>query len=293
MSSTNNLELILDKVKLLKPIDNPPESPGKQWAIPVSRINAAPSGFNVNIKIVPPILFHSVNYISIFEFSEIDQNTKYLDLYVARNKSPYRVKINKIIYNEFMSKVPPRMAEAFNIFIFKLIEAAGTIYVDDHTLKYLKTGHWREFTTTEELTKNNLGIWSRISDSGKKVCPRCKSHFWVNLVLEESKNRTICRNCESRQKGEALRKLTRGFKDYLHNRANQWIEKKMTEIQAFEKYFSGKAILDLSTEDIFKYIKSCDQPDSESMSENNRRIIIKEFFEYCFSNGLVDKNPLE
>ena len=91
MDTSIRFEDVQNNIRILKPLENMPDLPGKQWAIKVNSLSVAPGGLRTDLPNVSPVLFQDINYISIFEIVEHAVNSKYFDLYVARQQHPYRV----------------------------------------------------------------------------------------------------------------------------------------------------------------------------------------------------------
>ncbi|MBD3308181.1 rhomboid family intramembrane serine protease, partial [candidate division KSB3 bacterium] len=102
------------------------------------------------------------------------------DLFLAGQSRPYRIASNRIAYPEFFSQLHASSLDNFRQFIMYIISNIDSVYVDQGTLTFLKTGKPRVFPSQEELGIHQKIFWKQIMGAVRFQCGKCGEVYWID-----------------------------------------------------------------------------------------------------------------
>lgn len=195
MAQNVTLNDVSSKLRIVQP--KPPgdalvSTAGKQ----TSRVTPMENGINLNRTDGGLIEYHDISMVCAFRL-DIDPDTWYLDVFVYKQPGAFRISHKVITYRQFLSEVSPRSKDSFYAFLLHLISQIDSVYVDDHTLNFLKTkkiASFPDFALFEDYTRQ---LWHQIASWMTFTCDQCDEIYWVDdAKIPESGAKTKCVKCQ-------------------------------------------------------------------------------------------------
>ena len=162
-----------------------------------SRVTPLENGINLNRTDGGLIEYADISMIGVFRL-DIDPDTWYLDVFVYKQPGAFRISHKVITYRQFLSEVSPRSKDSFFAFLLHLISQTDSVYVDDHTLNFLKTKKivsFPDFKLFEDYTRQ---LWHQIVSWMTFTCDQCGEIYWVDdAKIPENGAKTKCVKCQN------------------------------------------------------------------------------------------------
>lgn len=196
METSMKLEQIREKLRIIKP--KPPEGgvPATK-AYQTSRVTALEDGLNLNRSDGGIIKYPDISLLMAFRLDS-DPDTWYIELFVYGHPLPFRLPQKAINYRQFLPEVGQRSKDNFTAFLFYLIEQVDSVYVDDHTLEFLKSGKIVSFPDFKYLEDYSRQIWFQLMSWMKFQCDKCGEVYWVDdAKVSPQGAKTKCTKCQN------------------------------------------------------------------------------------------------
>ncbi len=196
MAQAPTFESMKSTLKLVKP-KNPPKDAPKTRAHQSTRVTAMEDGINLNRKDGGYITFQDISMLVTFQLDS-DPDTWYIDLFVYGHAFPFRLSQKAINYRQFLPQVAQRSKDNFTAFLLYLLDQIDSVYIDDNTLEFLKTGKivgYPDFQLFEEYTRR---LWFQLISWMKFHCEKCGEVYWVDeSKVTEQGAKTKCIKCQN------------------------------------------------------------------------------------------------
>jgi predicted Zn finger-like uncharacterized protein len=176
-----------------------------------------PGGMDLKRPSEKPVLFCDIYLICIAQIQEIIQRVKqvkkrggkveYLksedrrelivaDLFIGGKSRPYRIMSDRIDYSQFFSKPLESSLDNFRQYILYIISNIDSVYLDQGTLNFLKTGKARAFSSQNDLEVHEKILWKQLMGAVRFQCENCWEVYWVDGgKIPEVGARTKCTTC--------------------------------------------------------------------------------------------------
>ncbi len=196
MEPSLKLEQIREKLRIVKP--KPPEGDAPATkAYQTSRVTAMDDGLNLNRSDGGIIKYADVSLLMAFRL-DIDPDTWYIELFVYGHPMPFRLPQKAINYRQFLPEVSQRSKDNFTAFLYYLIEQTDSVYVDDHTLEFLKSGKIVSFPDFKFFEDYSRQIWFQLISWMKFQCDNCGEVYWVDdAKISPQGAKTKCTKCQN------------------------------------------------------------------------------------------------
>ena len=103
------------------------------------------------------------------------------DLYLSGRSRPYRFTSNQIAYPKFFpSNLQANSLENFRQFIQFIIAQLSSVYVDQYTMDYLRSGKVHTFTSQENIAIHQKILWKQLKGAVRLTCGKCAASYWVD-----------------------------------------------------------------------------------------------------------------
>lgn len=204
------------RMKLVPDVD----APGKYQILSIDPLDAhkvlpAPGGLDLKRPREEPIPFDRISVISVFQLNEAEkpsssspkakrmpepmedsQEVISADLFVIGQSRPYRIASNKIAYAQFFSNIQMSSLDNFRQFILYVISKIDSVYVDQGTIQFLKTGKPKAFNDNNDLKLHEKMFWKQLCGAVRFHCDRCYEVYWIDgNKIPENGARTKCAKC--------------------------------------------------------------------------------------------------
>ncbi len=153
----------------------------------------------------PPVLFEKIYVICVFQLNEPtssksahfsdSQEVIYADLFLAGESRPSRIASNNVVYSQFFQQVQQSSLNNFRQFILYLISHLYSVYVDQATLKFLKTGKPRIYDPAELKIHEKI-FWKQLRGVVRAQCEHCDAIYWIDgKKIPQGGAKTTCQKC--------------------------------------------------------------------------------------------------
>jgi len=209
---------IQKRIKFVQETDAPPKyKVGLVAPIEANKVSPAPGGIDLNRPTDKPLLFRDIYVICVAQVIKITQRVKQVkkrgkgveqvkynekrevlvaDIFIAGKSRPYRIAIDKIIYTQFFSKPLQSAFDNFRQFILYLISQIDSVYLDQGTLKYLKTGKPQAFSEQHDFAVHEKIFWKQLIGAVRFQCENCWEVYWADgNKVPEAGAQTKCTKC--------------------------------------------------------------------------------------------------
>jgi membrane associated rhomboid family serine protease len=182
-----------------------------------NKVLPVPGGMDLKRPSEKPVLFCDIYLICIAQIQEIIQRVKqvkkrggkveYLksedrrelivaDLFIGGKSRPYRIMSDRIDYSQFFSKPLESSLDNFRQYILYIISNIDSVYLDQGTLNFLKTGKARAFSSQNDLEVHEKILWKQLMGAVRFQCENCWEVYWVDGgKIPEVGARTKCTTC--------------------------------------------------------------------------------------------------
>jgi len=196
MESSVTFEQIREKLRIIKP--KPPEGdvPATK-AYQTSRVTAMDDGLNLNRSDGGIIKYADISLLLAFRLDS-DPDTWYIELFVYGHPLPFRLPQKAINYRQFLPEVGQRSKDNFTAFVLYLLDQVDSVYVDDHTLEFLKSGKITSFPDFKFLEDYSRQLWFQLVSWMKFQCEKCGEVYWVDdAKISPQGAKTKCTKCQN------------------------------------------------------------------------------------------------
>ncbi|PID58793.1 hypothetical protein CSB45_01990 [candidate division KSB3 bacterium] len=195
MAHTLTLEDVRQKLKLVKAGDVGKNTPVTK-AYSSTRVTALEDGFYLNRPDGGTIHYSEMSLLLVCRLDS-DPDDWFVDVFVYGQAAPFRLSQNIINYRQFLPEISQRSKDNFFRFVLLLIERSDSIYIDENTLKFLKTTtpvSYPDFKLFEEYTRH---IWGQLLHWMKFQCDSCGEVYWVDdAKVSPDGAKTKCIKCQ-------------------------------------------------------------------------------------------------
>ena len=128
---------------------------------------------------------------------ESTQEVILLDLFLKGQSRPYRIMSNRIAYTQFFSSnLQSNSFDNFRQFVLYTISNLYSVYVDQPTMNFLKTGKAKNFSSPEELAIHEKILWKQLRGAERFVCAQCFEVYWIDgTKIPVNGAKTKCAKC--------------------------------------------------------------------------------------------------
>ena len=127
---------------------------------------------------------------------ESTQEAILADLFLKGQSRPYRIASNRIAYPKFFSNLQSNSFDNFRQFILYTLSNLDSVYVDQYTVKFLKTGKPWTFSSQEELAIYEKILWKQLRGAVRFVCEQCLEAYWIDgTKIPTDGAKTKCAKC--------------------------------------------------------------------------------------------------
>lgn len=196
MEPSLKVEQIREKLRIIKP--KPPEGdvPATR-AYQTSRVTAMDDGLNLNRSDGGIIKYTDISLLVTFRL-DVDPDTWYVELFVYGHPMPFRLPQKAINYRQFLPEVSQRSKDNFTDFVFYLLDQVDSVYIDEHTLEFLKSGKIVSFPDFKFLEDYSRQIWFQLMSWMKFQCDNCGEIYWVDdAKISPQGAKTKCAKCQN------------------------------------------------------------------------------------------------
>jgi len=195
MAQALTLQAIQPKLRVVNPKPAEKDTPLTK-AYQSSRVTSLEGGLNVNLKNGGLIKYADISMLLAFRL-DIDPDTWYLELFVYGQPQPFRLPQKAINYRQFLPDLAQRSKENFQAFLLYLINQAGSVYVDEQTLEFMRSGKiatYPDYALFEDYTRQ---LWFQLSTWMKFQCDNCGEVYWVDdAKISPQGAKTKCVKCQ-------------------------------------------------------------------------------------------------
>jgi predicted Zn finger-like uncharacterized protein len=195
MASSLTLKEISPKLRSIQP-KPAGDAAVSTAAYETARVTPLEHGINLNRTDGGLIDYEDISMLFAFQL-DTDPDTWYLDLFVYRQPGAFRISHKVITYRQFLSEVSQRSKDSFYAFILYLISQTDSVYIDDHTLDFLKTRKIARFPDFALVEAHTGQLWHQIVSWMTFTCEQCDEIYWVDdAKIPESGAKTKCVKCQ-------------------------------------------------------------------------------------------------
>lgn len=196
MAASVTLKDVSQKLRMVKP--KTPEGEGVSTAAyQTTRVTALENGINLNRPDGGLILYTDMSMLVTFQLDN-DPETWYLDVFVYGNPGAFRISQKAINYRQFLPELAQRSKDNFFAFLLHLIDHTDSIYIDDHTLEFLKTQKIISFPDFKFVENYTRQLWFQVVAWMKFACELCGEIYWVDdAKISDQGAKTKCVKCQN------------------------------------------------------------------------------------------------
>lgn len=136
----------------------------------VSRTFSHPDGLIFEGSNPNPVPYKNLRFMTIFKF-ESDADLS-LDLFVAGEMRPYRLKSSRIAYGDFVDKPVVKTQENFRQFVHHLFSVAPLLHTDKEGQLFMDGAKPKVFLNEITLNAYEKEIWSKLMDMNVDLIPK-------------------------------------------------------------------------------------------------------------------------
>ncbi len=195
MAHPFTLENVRQKLRIVKPKVLPDAAPVTQ-ASQTTRVTAMDDGLNLNRHDGGIVKYTDISLLLAFRL-DTDPDTWYIELFVYGQPKPFRLSQKTINYRQFLPEISQRSKDNFSTFFLYLIDRTDSVYVDENTLEFLKSGKmvgYPDFKLFEDYTRQ---LWFQLISWMKFCCDHCGEIYWVDdAKVSPQGAKTKCVKCQ-------------------------------------------------------------------------------------------------
>jgi len=196
MAHPLTLDDIRQKLRIVKPQTAGKDVPAT-GAYQTTRVTALEDGLNLNRQDGGLVKFSDISLLLAFRLDS-DPDTWYMELFVYGQETPFRLSQKVINYRQFLPQISQRSKDNFSAFFLYLINKTDSVYIDEHTLEFLKSRKiisYPDFQLFEDYTKQ---LWFQLISWMKFQCDQCGEVYWVDDAKVSPKGaKTKCVKCQN------------------------------------------------------------------------------------------------
>jgi predicted Zn finger-like uncharacterized protein len=170
-----------------------------------NKVVPSENGLDLKRLSEPPVLFEKISVICVFQLSESmspkseifsdSQEVIYADLFLAGESRPYRIASNNVVYSQFFQHVQKNSLNNFRQFILYIISHLYSVYVDQATLTFLKTGKSKSYAEAELRIHEKI-FWKQLRGVIQARCEHCDAIYWIDgRKIPKGGANTKCQKC--------------------------------------------------------------------------------------------------
>jgi predicted Zn finger-like uncharacterized protein len=214
---------IQQRIKLVPEGDAPTKYQVASVApIEANKVLPAEEGLDLKRPSEAPILFQDIYVICVFQMKEekpkpqqsrrkrkrdqgsvgfhFSEEVILADLFVVGKSRPYRIASNLVPYPQFFENLQSNSLANFRQFVLYIISQIDSVYIDQATMRFLKTGKPRMFLSKEDLAIHEKIFWKQLKGAVRFQCEQCAEVYWIDgMKIPENGAKTQCAKC-----GQAL-----------------------------------------------------------------------------------------
>lgn len=196
MAHPLTLDDVRQKLRIVKPQSAGKDVPATR-AYQTTRVTALENGLNLNRQDGGLVKFSDISLLLAFRLDS-DPDTWYMELFVYGQETPFRLSQKAINYRQFLSQISQRSKDNFYTFFLYLINKTDSVYIDEHTLEFLKSRKiisYPDFQLFEDYTRQ---LWFQLISWMKFQCDQCGEVYWVDDAKISPKGaKTKCVKCQN------------------------------------------------------------------------------------------------
>ncbi len=160
------------------------------------KVGPAADGIHFHRLGEDPVRFHEIYAICVSQLSTIGSGRIFADFFVARKSRPYRIHSGQIAYATFLAKPTASSVSNFRHFILSIAARIDSVYVDQGTYDFLKTGRPRVYSNQDDLETEERQFWARIMGKVRCRCDQCDQVYWLDgRKVPPAGVRARCKKC--------------------------------------------------------------------------------------------------
>ena len=196
MQAALSLDLIREKLRIIKP-KTPDAGVPATRAYQAGRVTAMDDGLNMNRPDGGIIKYADISMILTFRL-DIDPDTWYIELFIYGQPMPFRLPLKAINFRQFLPEVSQRSKENFTAFLLYVVTQCDSVYVDEHTLEFLKSGKILGFPDFKFFEDYSRQLWFQLVSWMKFECENCGEVYWVDdAKISAQGAKTKCTKCQN------------------------------------------------------------------------------------------------
>ena len=198
------------RVKLVKEIADQGKYSIKSVA-PLTARQVLPVSGGITLKrgSEPPVLFRDIYAIFIAQLPEEQEEVRarksgrqdvarvlVMDIFLAGQARPYRLRNDQVAYPQFLSKTRQNSVENFRQFLLHIITQIDSVYLDQGTVAFLKSGDIPQFSGQQAVETHERNLWQQLAGAVRFHCDQCWEVYWVDShKIPEKGAKTKCAKC--------------------------------------------------------------------------------------------------
>jgi predicted Zn finger-like uncharacterized protein len=196
MAYPPTLKDVTPKLRIVKP-KAPGEKTVSTTAYQTTRVTALDNGINLNRQDGGLIQYADISLLVAFQL-DVDPDTWYIDLFVYGQPGSFRLSQKAINYRQFLPEISQRSKDNFYTFLLHLISQTDSVYVDQHTLDFLKSKKMTSYPDFKLAENHTSQLWHQIISWMKFQCDQCGEVYWVDETKVTAQGaKTKCVKCQN------------------------------------------------------------------------------------------------
>lgn len=209
------------RIKFVQETAAPAKYPVRSVApLEANKVLPGPGGMNLKRPSDPPVRFEDIYVICVAQVTETTQRVKQVvkskhgkrkkdyvksdekhellmaDIFIGGQSRPYRLASDRIAYPQFFEKPLANSIDNFRQFILYMISHIDSVYLDQGTVNFLKTGKARMFSSPDDLQIHEKTFWKQLCGAVRFQCENCWEVYWVDgRKIPEAGVQTKCTRC--------------------------------------------------------------------------------------------------
>jgi len=124
------------------------------------------------------------------------QEVIFADIFLGGQSRPYRIASNHIAYPDFFKDLQTNSYANFRQFILYLLSNVASVYVDQYTIDFLKSGKTMRFPNIDDLELHEKRIWKQLRGATRAMCKQCAAVYWIDSAKVPAGGGTVkCSAC--------------------------------------------------------------------------------------------------
>ncbi len=108
------------------------------------------------------------------------QEVIFADIFLGGQSRPYRIASNHIPYRDFFPNTQANSFDNFRQFLLYLLSNVASIYVDQQTVAFLKSGKTTRFASDGEAELHEKRVWKQLRGAERAICEQCAAVYWLD-----------------------------------------------------------------------------------------------------------------